>query len=343
MVTKDIFACLSDGRVVHSYKITNSRGEYVTLLDYGATIQEIVVGDGRGGMGDVVLGAKPDELESCGFRGGTIGRCANRIAGASFTIDGKTYALEKNQGENILHSGSGNYANRLFSGQIEDGNTVSFHLEDGGEAGFGCRVQADFIFSFTDEGCLGLRLEMKPYGPTVLNPTNHAYFNLTGEFGDVRRERLWIASDQIASRDKGGVPSGGVTCVTGTPADFTTPRVLGEAMDNDVEGYFPGGMPGYDEFYVFDSRQWRAVARLEDGPSGRVMDVYTDMPGVVLYCSGGRKPYEGKNGHIYRGYSFVCIETGFVPNAVNCPEYVSPVFREGEKLVANTVYKFSVK
>lgn len=323
-----------------SYTITNRYGEYVTLLDYGATIHEIVVRDKDGNLGDVVLGADPARFEACSYKGGTIGRCANRIGYGRCTIGGKEYQLEQNLFGHFLHGASGNYAEKIFSGEIfPEENKVVFHWLDDGAGGFDCNVQADFGFSFDDAGSLALRLEMCGDGVTVLNPTNHAYFNLS-ENGDARDQWVWIAADQRVTRDAEGLPDGGKTGVAGTPADFTKERRIREAMDSDTVGYFKKDRISFDEFYVFDDRQFRLAAALRSPEKGRVMKVYTDMPCLVLFCAGGRKPEPGKHGALYAGYCAVCLETGFVPNSVNCPEYVSPVFAPGEKLVAATVYQF---
>lgn len=199
----------------------------------------------------------------------------------------------------------------------------------------------EMILDPNDEGELAMRFEMIPDGDTVLNPTNHAYFNLTGSFDDIRDEQLFIATDKIASRDERNIPSGGTFIAAGTPADFTEQRTIREAMESDGHGYFSGKEPLFDEFYVFEDRQWRLVSRLTDNVSGRVMETYTDMPSLVFFCANVAKQFRGKNESLYSGYCFTCMETGFVPNAVNCPEYVSPVFKKGEKLTANTVYRFS--
>lgn len=343
MVEKNCFCRLKDGRTVSSYLITNSRGEYVTLLDYGATIHQIVVLDKNGCLGDVVLGADPAFFESCTYKGGTIGRCANRIGYGRCIIDGKEMQLEQNMMGHFLHGASGNYAEKLFSGEMfPKENKVVFHWMDAGDGGWENTVQADFAFSFDDEGKLTLSLEMCGDGTTVLNPTNHAYFNLMGT-GDAREHRVWIGADQRVTRGEMGLPNGGKQGVRGTPADFTVERSIREAMDSDNMNYFRKDKVMFDEFYVYEDRSPRHAATLYCSESGREMRVYTDMPCLVLFCAGGRKPESGKNGVLYEGYCAVCLETGFVPNAVNCPGYVSPVFAAGEKLTATTVYHFGVR
>lgn len=340
MVTKKLFCFLEDGRAVYSYRITNAYGEYVTLLDYGATIQEIVVRDGDGTLGDVVLGASPDCLEKSSYRGGTIGRCANRIAYGRYIVNGKPYQLEQNMAGHFLHGASGNYANKLFTGKAAaEENAVTFYWHDTGEGGFDCCVDAAFTFSFDDEGRLALSLEMSGDSATILNPTNHAYFNLSGA-GDARNHWLQILSDRRVSRDELGLPNGGSLPVAGTPADFTRGCRIWDAMASDPGRYFKKARPSYDEFYLLDRKEYRLAAILCSPEKGRIMKVFTNMPCLILFLGAGRKPETGKQGQLYDGYCAVCLETGFVPNAIRCPQYDSPWFEKGEKLIAKTVYQF---
>ena len=202
-------------------------------------------------------------------------------------------------------------------------------------------MDAVFSFSFDDEGRLELNHQMEGEDTTVLNPTNHAYFNLSENL-DARDHELWIASEERVSRREMGLPNGGSIRVSGTPADFSKERSIREAMSQkeDGERYFTKELPSYDEFYLLGDRKYHHAATLRYPANGRVMKVFTDMPCLVLFTTGDRKAEEGKNGQVYEGYCAVCLETGFVPNAVNCPQYESPVFRKGEKLSARTVYQF---
>ncbi|MDO4333992.1 MAG: aldose epimerase family protein [Eubacteriales bacterium] len=340
MVEKNFFCQLKDGRDVYSYRITNCHGEYAELLDYGASIHAVVVRDKDGNLGDVVLGAGRDRLETCTYEGGTIGRCANRIAYGRYEANGKMIQLEQNCFGHFLHGAGGNYAHKLFHGEMrEEENKVIFYWHDSGEGGFDCGADAAFSFSFDDEGNLALELTMTGEDTTVLNPTNHAYFNLS-ETGDARDHTLWIAANRRTSRGEAGLPDGGGISVENSPADFTKERTIREAMSSDPDGYFQKAVPSYDEFYLMDGRKWRHAATLRCPANGRAMEVFTDMPCLVLFVSGDRRVEQGKDGRIYEGYCAVCLETGFVPNAVNCPEYDSPLFQKGETLTAKTTYHF---
>lgn len=340
MVTKTIFGALRDGRPVHGYRLSNRWGESVLVLDYGASVQEIWVRGADGTLEDVALGSAPERLESCTYEGGTIGRCANRIGWGRCVINGEPVQLEQNMRGHFLHGASGNYAKKLFEAQpLPEENGVRFHLHDTGEGGFHCCVEADFTFRFDDDGRLSLELEMTGDAATVLNPTNHTYFNLNGG-GDVRDNLLWIGAKERAGRGEANLPDGSSVPVRGTPADFTQARSLRDAMADDSAGYFQKETPSFDEFYLLGGRKYRKAAVLASPERRRRMTVYTDMPCLVLFCSGDRAPETGKRGEKYSGYCAVCLETGFVPNAVNCPQYDSPVFQKGEKLTARTVYHF---
>lgn len=340
MVTCREFGTLPNGKSVYLYRIENNKGEYVELLDYGAAIHAICVADRNGNIDDIVLGApEGSDLTQCNVLGSIIGRCANRIAYGRYEVDGKTYQLEQNARGHFLHGASGNYGNRLFTASIkEEDNAVSFALVDRGEGGFDCTVWVEVTYSFGDDSVLTMVTRMVPEGTTVLNPTNHTYFNLGAE--DTRALCLKLRANYRVSRDTDGLPDGGRIAVHGTPADFTNGRSIFEAMRNDQTGYFADQMPRYDEFYILERKPGLSAAELYNPENGRVMCVETDMPSMVLFVDGKRKDIPGKNGKIYSGYSAVCLEPGFVPNAVNCKQYDSPIYRKGEVLHTVTKYIF---
>ncbi len=342
MIEKNIFGTLSDGRDVTKYTIKNNCDEYVELLDFGASIHSLFVKDRYGNIGDVVLGVtEADELTGRTMEGAVMGRVGNRIAYGKCVLDGKEVQLETNHGGHLLHSGSGNYAARIFDAKINDnGKTVSFYYRDKGDGGFGNEVDAWVHYTFDDDHRLEIKYELTPEETTVLSPTNHAYFNLS-DFGDIGEEILTIYSKNLAKKGN-GVPVGGLQPVVGTPADFTSPRSIKEAMASDEIGFFQEGRVGFDDFYVLDKKGYGLAAELYSPATGRRMKTYTDMQSVILYTPGNCSSKPGKRGVIYSEYAAVCIETQFVPNAVNCPEFESPVFGKGEKLETVTVYEFSV-
>lgn len=340
MISMREFGVLPTGETVHLYHIENRKGECVELLDCGAAIQAICVKDRNGKIDDIVLGApESSDPTVCHVLGSTIGRCANRIAHGRYEVDGKVYQLEQNSNGHFLHGASGNYAKKLFKAAVdEERNTVTFSFVDQGEGGFDCTVFVQVSYSFGDDSILTMTTHMVPDGTTVLNPTNHAYFNLG--VSDIRNLHLTLRADYRVSRDENGLPDGGKIAVQGTSADFTSERTILDAMEHDSSGYFTTPTPGYDEFYILNRNPVLPVAELYSPENGRVMQVETDMPSMVLFAIDRSKPEPGKYGQKYCGYCAVCLEPGFVPNAVNCPQYDSPVFRAGEELCSVTKYIF---
>jgi aldose 1-epimerase len=345
MVNVTNFGKLSDGRQVKKYTITNKYGEYVELVELGAVLHSVCTFDKNGKLGDCVLGcADVEAMLGRSFKGATMGRCANRIEYARCTVEGKEYKLEEGRGGHFLHSGSGNFAFKLFESKVEDDNkTVTFYIRDHGEGGFNTDVDVYIHFTFDDDHRLTIHYELTPIDePAVLSPTNHAYFNLN-DFGDAREQILTIYASNLAKSGESGCPVGGLTPVKGTPVDFTSPRNIGEAMDSDPS-FFPDGRIGYDNFYVLDRQRDDNLAAVLYAPkTGRVMKAYTDMQSVILYTPSECAGRDDKNGTLTADYSAVCIETQFVPNAVNVPEFDSPVFKPGEKYDSTTVYEFSVQ
>lgn len=343
MIEKIIFGNLPDGRTITKYTIYNNCGEYVELLDFGASIHSIFIKDRYGKLGDVLLGVtEAAELAERSFEGTMIGRCGNKIAYGKCVIEGKEVQLEVNHGGNFLHGASGNYAFRMFTAYTsESGKTISFYLRDKGDGGFGNEVNALVHYTFDDNHRLELRYEMVPEETTILCPTNHSYFNLS-DYKDARDHILTIYSENLAKKADIGVPMGDLQPVNDTPADFTSPRSIREAMDSDTVGFFSAGRILFDDFYVLPKQGYGLVADLYSPATGRRMKTYTDMQSLILFTPSNCSKRRGKRKVVYPDYAAVCLETQFVPNAVNCPEFDSPIFHKGEKLETVTVYEFSV-
>ena len=339
MIEKSEFGKLPDGTSVNRYTIRNSAGEFVELLDFGAAIHSVNVKDKRGDIGNVVLGVKEaNELAGRSKEGVTIGRCANRIAYGRYAIDGKVTQLETNAGGHFLHGASGNYAFKKFSGETDEANnSICFYLRDKGEGGFDCEVDVQVRFTFSDDHCLEIAYDLLPYGDTVLCPTNHAYFNLSGS-GDVQDNDLKINSDSIAAKGNIGIPTGENINVEGLPVDFTSQRTIREAMESDTSGFFARKPAGYDDCFILSKKGFGEAAVLAASDSGRMMRVSTDMPALIVFTP---PPKEAEKG-MATVYRSICLETQFVPNAVNCPAYKSPVYRKGERFLSKTVYEFLV-
>lgn len=341
MVKKETFGMLPDGRMVHIFTITNSFGEYVQLLDFGATIHSIVVLDQFKNLGDVTLGA-PDAagIATCSYMGGIIGRYSGRVPGGTYSIDGVTYQLEQNLGEDFCHGASGNYARKLFEGNCVGEDQVVFTLRDAGDGGFGNCMDVTVRYSFGDDHCLKLVMDMAAEETTIVGPTNHAYFNLAGQ--DARDLILKITAEYCTGKTPAGAADGTMQSVAGTPADFREARTLRSAMASDP-GYFAQEPAGYDTYYIFENTGMEMKAELSCPENGRRLQVWSDAPGMVLYTPVGRKPEPGKDGLVYgSGYTGVCLQPGNIPNAANCPAYASPVCKKGDTYRLNIAYAFGV-
>ena len=337
MIEKSFWGNIND-TPIYIYRITNSRGHFVDLLNYGAAVHRIFVPDRDGVLKDVVLGAKDEEAFLTGFTGEGIcvGRCANRIANGQFELNGKTYQLEINSGTNCIHSGSDHYGRKVFCAAFDsDSNIVHFYHTDEGKSGFNSRVHVSISYTWTNEDELIIDYDLLPEEDTILSPTNHSYFNL--DQGDVRDLVLWINADMYAPRTANGLPEGDIIPVEDTAFDFRAPAVIGERIQ-----MIPGERKGFDDNLILNGEGFRKAAVLHSRNSGRTLSVYTDMPGIVLFCGGPREPVEGKDGRRYGPYCFVCLETQYISNAINCPSYKSPAAKGKEHFLSRTVFAFSV-
>jgi len=337
MITKQFWDQVN-GKDVFIYTLKNAFGESVDLLSYGAAIHRFIMLDKNGELKDVVLGAKDGEAFK-GFvgEGIAVGRCANRIAKGECVVNGKKIVLEKNSGELNIHSGQDHYGKQFWEAEVDEAtNTVRFYLEDQGKSGFNCVVHACISYTFHDDHQLKITYDLDPEDDTVLSPTNHSYFNL--DQGDVRDLELTIHATNYAPRTENKLPEGDIVPVAGTVFDYTNPTLIGEGMNRTENPVM-----GYDDNWILDGEGFRKVARLHSNQSGRTLNVYTDMPGLVCFVGGPREPVPGKDGRTYGPYSFICLETQYVTNAVNCPQYVSPVHLSHEKLHSETVFEVVVE
>ena len=337
MTSQYHFGTTADGREVTAYKITNSFGEYAVILNLGAAIQGIWVRDKNGEIGPVVLGADEGTDPSAYRRTGYVmGRCANRIAFGRFEIDGRTYQLKTPRPPHHLHGAEGNFSKQIFRGECtEDG--VILTLTDSGEDGYECEADVRITYTFGDDHALTLDYQITAKGDTVLSPTNHAYFNLEMP-RDILDTKIMLDTDQYAPKSELGMPDGTISKTTGTPLDFTQEHTIREGLASDTIGFFTGEIPGYDDFYVVPGEGMRRVAVATAPTNGRRMTVFSDAEGLIFFTPTGDHQKVGEME--LDGYTSFCIEMQFVPNAVNCPQYRSPVFRAGETLHTRTIYAF---
>lgn len=343
------FSKTIDGEKVSLCVLTNKSGSEMTVTNYGATIVSLMVPDKDGKMTDVVLGysSLDDYISKEKFYYGAVcGRYANRIANGRFTLDGVLYdQLAVNNGPNHLHGGIKGFDAVAWDMLQKDNQTVELtYISEDGEEGFPGKIATIITYSLTDDNELVIDYKAMSTQPTVLNLTNHSYFNLSGA-GDtsVYDHQLMINADYYLPTDATSIPFGLPAVVENTPMDFRTPYPIGERIDDNFEQLIFGA--GYDHTYIINRKHngMNLAARCSSPKTGIVMDVLTTQPGVQLYTGNwltGNHP--GKSGNSYPRRSAVCFETQHYPDSPNKPEYPSCVLRPGEMFKQQTVYKFSL-
>lgn len=309
------------------YTIENASGAYVRITDLGAAVQSIAVHDRKGELTDVVLGYDtPSEyLNNDGYFGAFVGRYANRIANAAFTLNGREYKITANEGANTLHGGVGLSKRRFDVIAVgENELTLGITDPDGGD-GFPGKVDIRVTYRFSGDNELSICYEAVSDADTYLNLTNHSYFNLSGK-GDILEHELMIDADAYLPVDAELIPTGEVRPVAGTDFDFREMRRI-------ENGY-------YDHCYALNGED--PCARLISRESGIMMTVSTDMPAVQFYAGGATGMRLGKGGAVYGKNSALCLETQYYPDSPNHSEFPSALLRAGEKYYSKTSYKFSL-
>lgn len=324
----------------------NESGFSASFTDYGAAVRTLCVPDKNGSYDDIVLGYDTlDEYvkgDSC--FGASVGRVANRIGGAKFSLNGEEYGLFDNNNGNTLHGGEFGYHKRLWTvADISDGDepSVTFvYISPDGEEHFPAAITVNVKYTLIKNG---LRIDYTAKSlsdkDTVVNLTNHSYFNLKGAgSGDVKDHIVQINAKQYTPVDANLIPTGVLAYTTGTPFDFTSAKRIGEDMDN---GRLPNG---YDHNFVLgDNMQRRTAAVVYEESSGRRMTVTTDMPAVQMYIGIGLNDEHGKNGAVYKQYGGLCLETQFSPDTPNKPQFPSCVLKANEEFRSTTEYTFDTE
>jgi aldose 1-epimerase len=332
-----------------TFTLSNTSGMKVKITPVGGHIMSIQLPDKNGALTDVVLGydSAKDYVGGKGFYGSTVGRFGNRIAKGKFSLDGKEYQLDVNNGENTLHGGRGGFHNVMWNGKdiaTYEGKGVELtYLSKDGEEGYPGNLNVKVVFSLSDSNELKIQYEATTDKPTVLNLTNHSYFNLAGEgSGDILNEEIAINADKFLPVDKGLIPTGELRPVQGTPFDFREPHKIGERINLDEEQVKVGG--GYDHCFVLNKKPGEALslaAKVKDPASGRMMEVWTTEPGVQFYTGNFLNGAPGKGGKPYNYRGAFCLETEHFPDSPNRPEFPSTVLKPGETFKSTTIYKFS--
>ena len=333
------FGLLPDGRQAHLYKIRFSSLE-AEITDFGATLVSLTVPGPQGNRADVVLGfdSAADYAASSAFLGATVGRNANRIAGASFSLNGKTYTLEKNNNGNNLHSGSNSYAFRLWDVAEHTESSICLTLDSpDGDQGFPGNAHIQVTYSLEHPATLRITYEGICDTDIIFNMTNHSYFNLAGHDHPelAIHQTLSLASDTYVEVDAQAIPTGKLEQVDTSAMDFRIAKPLCKHIHNDFPQLMLMG--GYDHCYVANAS---TCAVLSDPASGRTMQVITDCPGVQVYTA-NELGVIGKAGIYYPDRSAVCLETQYYPDAVHHPHWPQPVVKAGEKYLSETKYIFT--
>lgn len=317
-----------------------------SITNYGAALVKLNVPDKEGKLRDVVLGY--DDVtgyeKGGGSFGAPVGRNANRIGGAVITIQDKTYELEKNDNGNNLHSGTNYYNKRIWNVGEKTDSKIEFVLHSpDGDQGYPGTLDMHVTYELTEDNELRLIYDAVPDQDTIINMTNHSYFNLDGhDSGNVLKELVTLDADYFTRADAQSIPTGELVDVTGTPMDFRMPRALGEAIDTDYEAVRLG--KGYDHNWVLKNNgKFDKVAQAVSEKSGIVMEVWTDLPGMQMYTANFLDNEHGKNGAVYGIRDAVCFETQYFPDAVHHENFASPICKKGMPYHTVTSYKFETK
>lgn len=336
-----------DGKNTHLITLRNRSGMQVAFTDYGARIVSILVPDSKGDLRDVCLGfnnihdyLKADEQ----YHGATIGRYANRIAKGQFSLADENFTLAQNERSNCLHGGPKGFHNQVWDRQVSFKKLVNFYYTSpDGEEGFPGNLQVNICYELTEENEIIICYKAKTDKKTVINLTNHAYFNLNGEgSGDILSHDMQSPATHYLPIDELSVPLGTEAAVAGTAFDFREAKKLGQDISNDAEQLVIG--KGYDHAYVNAQPYSQPAARVHSASSGISLEVYTTEPSFQLYTGNHLSGKDlGKSGKAYAANSGFCIETQHYPDSPNQPNFPSVVLAPGDTFESHTIYKFNVQ
>jgi len=346
-IRAESFGQTPDGQEVTLYNLTNANGLRAKVIDYGAILVSLEVPDRDGKLADIALGF--EDLDSYVRRnplfGATVGRYANRIANASFSLDGVEYKLTANAGKNHIHGGGKKRFDKVIwkgrPSHNKEGVCVQFtHLSKDGEEGFPGNLDCIVTYTLTNKNELKISYKATTDKPTIVNLTNHSYFNLAGAGnGDVRDHEIMINANLYTPAGEGLIPTGEIHSIENTPLDFTEPRTIGSRIDELTE------TRGYDHNYVLNKSNGLIdlASRVYEPASGRVMEVYTTEPGMQFYTANGMRDIKGKGGKVYQRHYGFCLETQHFPDSPNKTHFPTVVLRQDREYETETIFKFSTK
>ena len=344
-ITRADWGQTADHQKVDIYTLTNARGASARITNYGAFLIDLKMPDRNGKMANVVLGYDNLEAYTHGTTyGAVIGRFANRIGGAQFTLDGKTYHLKANAGPNNIHGGPIGFSYHVYNATPMDGPNPSLILQmvsPDGDQGFPGNLNFTVTYTLKADNTLRIDYRATTDKPTVLNPTNHSYFNLKGAGdGNVLDHLLQIFADTITPTDANHMATGAIEKVAGTGFDFTKPKPIGK----DIDGPDPAivATPGYDINFIVRGPMGtlREAAKVTEPESGRVMEVWTTQPGVQLYLPNNKTPIIGKGGKAYVSRGAFCLETQHFANSPNIPSFPTTELKPGQVFHETTEFRF---
>ena len=345
---KEDFRTTIDNQSIDLYILNNKGGAQVAVTNFGAKIVTIVVPDKNGNLTDVVLGKNniqdyTNDQEP--YFGAICGRTANRVANGKFTLNGKEYHLAINNGPNNLHGGVKGFNSVVWNAKQIDNQTLELtYLAKDGEEGFPGNLQVTIIYKLTDGNALEIEFKAVTDQTTIVNLTNHSYFNLSGE-GDsyIGDHLLQINADTYLPTSDVAIPLGKPEEVEGTPFDFRSLHTIGERIDEDDTQLQYGN--GYDHNFIISriNGELMFAARAISPQTGIVMEIYTTEPGIQLYTGNYLEGnFEGKNGHKYPKRSAFCLETQHYPDSINHPDYPTTVLEPGEEFNSRTIFQFLI-
>ena len=343
---EEAFGQTPDGRQVVLYTLINSNGLKAKITNYGAILVSLEVPDRNGNLADIALGYDnlSDYIERGAFFGATVGRYANRIGGAKFVLDGTEYNLIKNNGQNHIHGGRKGFDKVVWKpedvrAESQQALVKMSYISEDGEEGYPGNMACTVTYTLTKDNELKISYEAETDKPTILNLTNHSFFNLAGQgTRDVLDHELTLNADKYTVFDEGLIPTGEIKSVTGTPLDFTSPTTIGARIRQVGNGY--------DNNYVLNGGGGALAlcAEAYEPSSGRVMTIHTTEPGVQLYTGNFLNgTITGKEGKIYKKHYAFCLETQHFPDSPNKPAFPTVVLLPGQKFTSETVHKFSTR
>jgi aldose 1-epimerase len=345
------FGSMPDGTSISKYTLTNSSGMTMSVINYGGIITHLNAPDKNGTFEDVVLGydSLSGYLKSSPYFGALIGRYGNRIAKGKFILDGKTYSLGQNNGPNNLHGGPNGFDKRVWNIEehaVDNGSALKLsYLSKDMEEGYPGNLQAEVIYHLTDSNELRINYRATTDKKTIVNLTQHTYFNLSGNTKtDILSHELFINADKFVPVDKTLIPTGELKNVSETPFDFKTPVAIGARINKDDQQLKAGG--GYDHCWALNrtSDSLELAATLHDPATGRVMSVYTTEPGIQFYSGNFLDgSITGKYNTVYKHRYGLCLETEHFPDSPNQKNFPPVILSPGEVYSTQTVYTFSVK